>query len=175
MPNSLRVCTFHSQIYRFAFDLSYKRGFSHLVERSIAFLIVASVLAVLLENTPEIYSRYVSLFHWFDFLTIGIFTVEYVLRVFTANLSSEFSAKRYPRLSYAFSFYGLVDLVSIAPFYFSRFVDVDLEMLRALRVLRLVRMFKLSREIVPAWKEFHSLNEGRTFRAKVFAGYSGRP
>jgi len=168
-----------SQTYKWLFDPDYKRGFNHTVERSIAFLIVASVIAVLIENTPEIYNSYAGLFHWFDVLTVGIFTVEYVLRVATAHLHPDFAGKTFPRLRYAVSFYALIDLIAIAPFYFARFVDVDVEMLRVLRVMRLARMFKLSRQIIPAWKEFQELNTGRSFRAKVFAmleptGHSGR-
>ena len=91
----------------------------------------------------------------------------------------DYAGKSFPRLRYAFSFYALIDLIAIAPFYFARFVDVDVEMLRVLRVMRLARMFKLSRQIIPAWLEFQELNQGRTFRAKVFAmleptGHSGR-
>jgi voltage-gated potassium channel Kch len=142
-------------------------------------LIIASVIAVLIENTPELYNSYAGWFHGFDVVSVGIFTLEYVLRVSTAHLNPEFAGKSFPRLRYAFSFYALVDLVAIAPFYFARFVDVDVEMLRVLRVLRLTRMFKLSRQIIPAWHEFQALNEGRSLRAKVFAmleptGHSGR-
>lgn len=165
--------------YKWLFDSEYKRGLNHTVERVIAFLIVASVIAVLIENTPEIYNSYAGLFHWFDVVTVGIFTAEYVLRVATAHLHPDYAGKRFPRLRYAFSFYALIDLIAIAPFYFARFVDVDVEMLRVLRVMRLARMFKLSRQIIPAWKEFQELNAGRSFRAKVFAmleptGHSGR-
>ncbi|WP_353136007.1 ion transporter [Limnohabitans sp.] len=166
-------------VYQWLFDPEFKHGFNHTVERCIAFLIVASVLAVLIENTPEIYNSYAGLFHWFDVLTVGIFTVEYVMRVATAHLHPDFAGKSMPRLRYAFSFYALVDLIAIAPFYFARFVDVDVEMLRVLRIMRLARMFKLSRQIIPAWLEFQELNQGRSFRAKVFAlleptGHSGR-
>ena len=166
-------------IYKWLFDDSFHHGFNKQVERSIAFLIVASVLAVLIENTPEIYNAYASSFHWFDVVTVGIFTLEYVLRVATAHLHPEYAGRSFPRLRYALSFYALVDLIAIAPFYFARFVDVDVEMLRVLRVLRLMRMFKLSRQLIPAWQEFKALNEGRTFRAKVYAlleptGHSGR-
>lgn len=168
-----------STAYKWLFDPEYKHGFSHTVERFIAFLIVASVIAVLIENTPEIYNSYTSTFHWFDVLTVGIFTIEYVLRVATAHLHPDYAHKSFPRLRYAFSFYALIDLIAIAPFYFARFVDVDVEMLRVLRVMRLARMFKLSRQIVPAWHEFQELNQGLTLRAKVFAlleptGHSGR-
>ena len=168
-----------SLAYKWLFDPEYKHGFNHTVERTIAFLIVASVIAVLIENTPEIYNSYAGLFHWFDVLTVGIFTVEYVMRVATAHLHPDYAGKSFPRLRYAFSFYALIDLIAIAPFYFARFVDVDVEMLRVLRIMRLARMFKLSRQIIPAWHAFQELNQGRTFRAKVFAlleptGHSGR-
>ncbi len=168
-----------SLAYKWLFDPEYKRGFNHMIERSIALLIVASVIAVLIENTPEIYNSYAGLFHWFDVLTVGIFTAEYVLRVATAHLHPDYAGKNFPRLRYAFSFYALVDLIAIAPFYFARFVDVDVEMLRVLRIMRLARMFKLSRQIIPAWLEFQELNQGRSLRAKVFAmleptGHSGR-
>jgi voltage-gated potassium channel len=166
-------------LYTWLFDPEFKPGFNHTLERGIAFLIIASVIAVLVENTPDLYNNYVGWFHGFDVLSVGIFTLEYVLRVSTAHLNPEFAGKSFPRLRYALSFYALVDLVAIAPFYFARFVDVDVEMLRVLRVLRLARMFKLSRQIVPAWHEFQALNEGRSFRAKLFAlleptGHSGR-
>jgi len=168
-----------ASFYKWAFDPEFKHGFQRQVERTIAFLIVASVIAVLIENTPEIYNDYKHWFHWFDIVTVGIFTAEYVMRVATAHLNPDFAGQRFPRLRYALSFYALIDLIAIAPFYFARFVDVDVEMLRILRVMRLARMFKLSRQIIPAWHEFHELNAGRSLRAKVFAmleptGHSGR-
>ena len=168
-----------SFIYKWLFDSEFKHGFNHAVERSIALLIIASVIAVLIENTPEIYNDYAHWFHWFDVVTVGIFSLEYVLRVATAHLHPDFADKSFPRLRYALSFYALVDLIAIAPFYFARFVDVDVEMLRVLRIMRLARMFKLSRQIIPAWHEFQELNAGRSLRAKVYAmleptGHSGR-
>ena len=114
-----------SLTYKWLLDPDYKRGFNHTLERSIAFLIVASVIAVLIENTPEIYNSYAGLFHWFDVFTVGIFTAEYVLRVATAHLHPDYAGKSFPRLRYALSFYALIDLIAIAPFYFARFVDVD--------------------------------------------------
>jgi voltage-gated potassium channel len=168
-----------ASFYKWVFDPEFKHGFQRQVERTIAFLIVASVIAVLIENTPEIYNSYKHWFHWFDVVTVGIFTAEYVMRVATAHLNPDYAGKSFPRLRYAFSFYALIDLIAIAPFYFARFVDVDVEMLRVLRIMRLARMFKLSRQIIPAWHEFQELNADRSFRAKLFAllvptGHSGR-
>jgi voltage-gated potassium channel Kch len=168
-----------ASFYKWVFDPEFKHGFQRQVERTIAFLIVASVIAVLIENTPEIYNDYKHWFHWFDVITVGIFTTEYVMRVATAHLNPDYAGKSFPRLRYAFSFYALIDLIAIAPFYFARFVDVDVEMLRVLRIMRLARMFKLSRQLIPAWHEFQELNQGRSFRAKLYAllvptGHSGR-
>lgn len=49
--------------YQWLFDPEFKHGFNHTVERCIAILIVASVFAVLIENTPEIYNSYAGWFH----------------------------------------------------------------------------------------------------------------
>lgn len=165
--------------YRWLFDHEFRPGFHRQVEHTIAALILFSVFAIVLEHIPEIYSPNAPAFHWFDVITVGIFSVEYLLRLFTASVHPEFAGHRFPRLRYAFSFYALVDLVAILPFYFSQFFTVDVEMLRVLRLLRLMRIFKLSRELVPAWTEFQSLNAGRTVRAKLYAlleptGHSGR-
>ena len=166
-------------LYKWLFDHSFDEGLHRTVERSIAFLIIVSVLAVVLEHVPPLYDANAAWFHLFDVVTVAIFTVEYLLRVATANLHPDFAASRFPRLRYALSFYALIDFIAIAPFYFARFIDVDVEMLRVLRLMRLMRMFKLSRQLIPAWREFQALNAGRSFRAKVFAlleptGHSGR-
>ena len=166
-------------LYKWLFDHSFDEGLHRTVERAIAFLIIVSVLAVVLEHVPPLYDANAAWFHLFDVVTVAIFTVEYLLRVATANLHPDFAASRFPRLRYALSFYALIDFIAIAPFYFARFIDVDVEMLRVLRLMRLMRMFKLSRQLIPAWHEFQALNAGRSFRAKVFAlleptGHSGR-
>ena len=168
-----------STIYKWLFDHEFIEGYSKHIEKIIATLIIFSVLAIVLENTPEIYQPHAWAFHWFDVITVAIFSFEYVLRLFTANSNPDFAHKRFPRLSYFFSFYALIDFIAIAPFYFAQIAPVDVEMLRILRIMRLARMFKLSRQLVPAWREFSELNKNRSFRAKVYAlleptGHSGQ-
>lgn len=165
--------------YRWLFDPEFKAGYQSRIDNFVALLIILSVFAVVLETIPEIYVPNAASFHLFDLITVGVFTVEYVLRVLTAPLLPEFAASRYPRLRYMFSFYALIDLIAIAPFYLVLFTPVDLEALRVLRLMRLARIFKLSRVLLPAWAEFQQLNTDRTFRGKVFAvleptGHSGR-
>ncbi len=166
-------------LHKWLFDGEFQDGLSQQVDRWIASLIIASVLAVVCETIPALYNVYAREFHIFDVITVTIFSIEYVLRVSTAHLEAEYAGKRFARLRYMFSFYALVDLVAIAPFYIANLVSVDVEMLRVLRLLRLMRIFKLSRQMIPAWHEFQELNAHRSFRAKLYAlleptGHSGR-
>ncbi len=169
----------HAAVYRWLLDPDFGEGYQRWFERGIALLIVASLLAVGLEAVPEIYVPHAAAFHAFDVITVGVFSVEYLLRVLTAPLLPEYANSRYPRLRYLLSPYALIDFIAIAPFYLILFTPVDLEALRVLRLMRLVRIFKLSRTLVPAWQEFQQLNQGLGFREKVFAlleptGHSGR-
>lgn len=170
---------FFAFLHKWLFDGEFQDGLSKQVDRWIALLIVSSVLAVVCETIPALYQTYGDAFRLFDLITVTIFSVEYVLRVATAHLEPEFAGKRFARLRYMFSFYALVDLIAIAPFYLASMTTLDVEMLRVLRLLRLMRIFKLSRQLVPAWHEFRELNAHRSFRAKVYAlleptGHSGR-
>lgn len=166
-------------LYHWLFDTEHEQGYARQIERFVAFLILLSVCAVVLEHVPEVYEPNAHHFHWFDVVTVAIFTVEYVFRWLTASANPDYAGKPWARLRYTFSFYALVDFVAIAPFYFAQFVTVDVEMLRVLRLLRLMRMLKLSRQIIPAWQEFQQMNQQRSLRAKVYAlleptGHSGR-
>lgn len=69
----------------------------------------------------------------FEYVSVGIFTVEYILRVWVAK----------PKRKYIFSFFGFIDLAAILPFYIS--TGLDLRSLRAFRLLRLFRIFKFAR------------------------------
>ena len=72
-----------------------------------------------------------------------MFTVEYLLRIFVSD----------NKIKFIFSFYGLVDLFAILPFYLS--TGIDLRSLRILRLLRLFRAFKLLRYSI-AIQRFHN-------------------
>ena len=125
-------------------------NFSHFVEVFIALLVVANVIGIILESVPEIHQAYSAEFHAFDFFSVLIFSVEYVLRVWsygakysTNEGGSDQSNNRSGRKDYVLSFYGIIDFVSTVPFYLQLlFPGADL---RVLRMFRLLRIFKLSR------------------------------
>ncbi|MDA7979586.1 MAG: ion transporter [Pirellulales bacterium] len=110
---------------------------------SIQALILLSLIAFSIETIPELPTRWRSTLHYFELVTVILFTVEYVLRVYVAR----------NKLAFATSFFGVIDLFAILPFYLS--LGVDLRSIRAFRLLRLFRIFKLAR-FSRASRRFHS-------------------
>jgi voltage-gated potassium channel len=96
-------------------------------------LIVLSLVAFAFETLPLLSKGSRAFLHRFEIFTVAVFSLEYLLRLIFCK----------PRLSYAFSFYGIVDLVAILPFYLT--TGLDLRSLRAFRLLRLFRLLKLVR------------------------------
>jgi voltage-gated potassium channel len=110
----------------------------------LAFLIVVSVGAVILESVEPIRERNAALFAIIEHVATAIFISEYVLRIWTAIdlRGGRFKQPLWGRLRYAGSFFGLVDLISILPAVLGFFGASDF---RVLRLLRLLRMLKLTR------------------------------
>ena len=110
----------------------------------LSILIVLNLVAISLESVENIGLRYSSFFFVFEMVSVSIFGTEYVLRIWAsaASSSTKWEKPFSKRLAYIFSFTGLVDLLAILPSLLSIFVgSVDL---RWLRVLRMVRLLKIS-------------------------------
>ena len=99
----------------------------------IQVLIIISLFTFSLETLPNLSDRSQTLLNIAEVIIVFLFTVEYALRVYVADRKT----------GYIFSFYGIVDLLAILPFYLA--LGVDMRTLRALRLLRLFRLFKLAR------------------------------
>ena len=118
---------------------------SRVFDVSIMALIFLSILSIILQSYESLSERYSAVFHTFEVATVAVFTAEYLLRIWTADLLFP-DAKR-PRLKYVLSFMAIIDLLAILPFYLP-FVAADLRflrMVRLLRLFRLLRVFKLGR------------------------------
>jgi voltage-gated potassium channel len=108
-------------------------------------LVVLNVVAIILESVPDIHAEWGHFFHYFDLFSVVIFSLEYVLRVWSCaqKFTHEGGSAWQGRKSYLFSFFGLIDFLSTVPFYLQLlFPGADL---RVLRMFRLLRIFKLSR------------------------------
>lgn len=107
-------------------------------------LIIINMLFVILDTFSLPY-RYQIISKQMESLSVFVFTVEYALRLWTAELLYPQYPRWKARFKYIFSLIALIDLFSILPFYIPFAVFRDLRILRVLRIVRLFRIFKLSR------------------------------
>lgn len=122
-----------------------KNGWNRIINTFIIILILASVTSIILESFQPLHDTYADTFYYFELFTVVIFSTEYILRIWIADL-------RYPNLKpvaartkFIFSAMGIVDLLAILPFYLPLFLAIDMRFVRLLRVLRLLRILKLKR------------------------------
>jgi voltage-gated potassium channel len=108
-------------------------------------LIIINILSVILETESSIYLKYSSIFGLIEQISIIIFFIEYILRIYTADLIPAYQNIKKPykrRIRYIFSFIALFDLLSFLPFYFIR---TDFRFLKMFRLFRFLRIFKIER------------------------------
>ena len=98
-----------------------------------ALLTIVSIIAVVLETVPAL-EQYTTIFFWVEWVTVGLFTFEYIVRLVATK----------PIHKYAFSFFGIVDLVAILPSFLGVGNLTFLKSARALRIIRLLRLIRAS-------------------------------
>jgi voltage-gated potassium channel len=118
-------------------------GIEKAINIIIMILIVANVAALVMETVQPLYVQYQGLFYALEAVSILVFSVEYVLRLWSAGSLPQYKGVR-GLLRFATSPFMVVDFISIAPFYLP-FVSADLLFLRGLRLLRFPRLLKLGR------------------------------
>ena len=130
-----------------------KQGLKQIIEDSdtkagktfdltIQAIIVLSLICFSIETLPGLSDESRTLLHVIEVISVIIFTVEYLARVSVAS----------DKTAFIFSFFGIIDLLAVLPFYLS--TGLDLRSLRSFRLLRLVRILKLARYSAAA-KRFH--------------------
>lgn len=132
---------------------------SRVFDIGIRGLIAANVVAVVVESVPEIQEAAAPWFRAFDLASVAVFSVEYVLRVWSAPEDDRYRRSVRGRLRFMATPLALIDLAAVLPAYLPM-VGVDLRILRGVRLVRLVRVLKLARYS----RALRSL--GRTFRRK---------
>jgi voltage-gated potassium channel len=115
-----------------------------IFEVFIVTLIILNVFAIIFESYVNVKG---SFFRIFENFSVAVFTIEYVLRFWTADVKYSGYSKLKSRLKFISSPMGIIDVLSILPFYIGRFAPILLDgrILRVLRLLRLLRILKLSR------------------------------
>lgn len=99
----------------------------------IQVLILLSLVSFAFETLPNLSKTTTETLNFINLFCVSVFSIEYVLRIYVSKNP----------LKYILSFYGIVDLLAILPFYLR--MAIDLRMLRAFRVFRVFRALKLVR------------------------------
>lgn len=117
---------------------------SKIFDIFIIALILLNVILVIVDtfNIPQQLSN---IFYYVEIFSIIVFTIEYVCRVYTADLLFPDLSPIKARIKYIFSFMAIIDLLAILPFYLPFVFPLDLRVLRMLRIFRLLRIFKVNR------------------------------
>ena len=94
------------------------------------------------ESHESVRKSFGDFFYFFELVSIVIFSLEYLYRISYSFANNGLKGV----LNYIFSFFGLIDLISILPFYLNQFINLDGRFLRILRLFRLTRIFKFGRD-----------------------------
>ncbi|PCI29931.1 hypothetical protein COB52_02030 [Candidatus Kaiserbacteria bacterium] len=106
----------------------------YLVSDVLAFFTILSITSLVLETVPSL-SSYKVLFDTIEWVSVAVFTFEYIARIIVTR----------PVSSYIFSFFGLVDLIAIVPTYLGLGNLTFLKSARTIRLIRLLRMVRLAK------------------------------
>ena len=116
----------------------------------IQFLILLSLVSFSIETLPNLNETTIKILNTFEIISVCIFTVEYFLRVLLTKKAR----------TYLFSFYGIVDLMAILPFFLSSGIDLrSIRIFRLMRLFRILKLFKYSdalRRLSTAFKSIRS-------------------
>ena len=143
-PDAAANPTLRQRVYEILEGVRDDDPVADALDMFLVVLILANVAAFAAETVPSLQHQHAVWFNAFEAFSVGVFTLEYLLRIWTA-VEVPF-LKRLPawqaRLSWARRPYLIIDLLAILPFYAHHMLGVDL---RVVRVLRLLRFLKLSR------------------------------
>ncbi len=120
-------------------------GWGKVVNYMIIGLIFLNTAAVIMETVDEFHRQFYFFLKVFDLVSITIFSIEYLLRVWSCTADHHFRHPFYGRLRYIFSPGALIDLFAILPFYVRIVIGLDLRFIRTLRLMLFFRFLKLGR------------------------------
>jgi len=130
-------------VFRLIQPSDSKKDPNFIFDIFIIVLIILNVLAVIIASVPVLHEKYSSFFYRFELFSVIIFTVEYILRIWTCTEIEKYNGIR-GRIKWFFSPLALIDLLAILPFYLP-FIGVDLRFVRIFRLFRIFRLLKIAR------------------------------
>ena len=116
----------------------------NIFDSIIIIIILVNVLLVILD-TFTLPRWLAEISQGVEVFSVAVFTIEYLMRLWTAPYIYPMEKPYKARLRFMRSFMAIIDLLAILPFYMPYIIPMDLRVLRTLRIIRLLRLFKLNR------------------------------
>lgn len=141
----------YEKIKYHVYDILVETDDDELIDKIVAvllmILILINVLAVVLETVDSLNEKYGNVFYAIEIVSVAIFTIEYILRLWIATYTPRYSRPILGRIRYALSPLAVIDLLAILPVFLPLIFPNDLLFIRFLRVFRLFRLLKLNRYV----------------------------
>jgi len=118
---------------------------AHVVSVALGILIALNVVAIMLDTVPGLTPQDKQILNWFNRFSLGAFTVEYLLRIWSIPVAIKYAKPLTGRLRYAMTPLALIDLVVILPVLIGFIFPWDLRALRILRLLRVLKVFRIEK------------------------------
>ena len=112
------------------------KQFSKSGEKIIYVVIVLNLISMVFESEPELSLKQIEYLNYFELFSISIFSIEYILRTYISLKN---------RKNYNSSFFGIIDLIAILPFFFQSLIGFDGRFVRVFRLFRVSRILKLGK------------------------------
>ena len=139
---NVKIQKLREELNRVFDDNLHTKQWHNYLDYVIIGLIIISTIEVFLSTYDGVVERYGKWLHFVDWFTTIFFTIEVSLRIWCADLLDEKYKGFWGRIKYCLSFYGLIDILSTYPFYLNFFVKIPYAALKALRIARLLRVFR---------------------------------
>lgn len=107
-------------------------------------LLIINLATAFAMTFEDFYAKYYVLLHWTEAVTVAFFAFDYILRLYTSDRLYPHKNKQDAAMSYIFSGYGIIDLLSFLPYYLPVFFPAGAAVFRMLRVVRIFRLFRIN-------------------------------
>ncbi|NLV26612.1 MAG: ion transporter [Methanomicrobiales archaeon] len=134
-----------SRIFDIIDDTDHESKPDRLFDFLIIILVLVNVALIFLESYKAVYEQFREIASFIEIITVLVFTIEYILRIWTCTHYKNYRHPVKGRLRYAVTIYMIIDLVAILPFYVALFLPFHPQVVQFCRLCRIFRIFKLLR------------------------------